>query len=98
MSYQEDKFTEIANAIREKKGTSALISANNFASEISSIETGITPTGDINITQNGNYDVTEKAQAIVNVQPQGTKTTMLVTFTDDTTAEYDVWEQDNELG
>lgn len=98
MSYQEDKFTEIANAIREKKGTSISITANNFANEIASIKTGITPTGDINITQNGNYDVTEKAQAIVNVQPQGTKTTMLVTFTDDTTAEYDVWEQDNELG
>ena len=34
-------LTGIANAIRTKKGTSASINAQNFASEILSIETGI---------------------------------------------------------
>ena len=33
-------LTDIANAIRTKKGTTAQINAQNFASEIASIETG----------------------------------------------------------
>ncbi len=39
MSTQQEKFTAIANAIRTKKGTSDNIVANDFASEISSIDT-----------------------------------------------------------
>ncbi len=40
MSTQQTKFTAIADAIRAKKGTTASIEANNFASEIASIEAG----------------------------------------------------------
>lgn len=40
MSYQENKFLEIANAIRTKKSSSNPISALNFASEILSIPSG----------------------------------------------------------
>ncbi len=40
MSTQQTKFTAIADAIRAKKGTTASIEANNFASEIASISAG----------------------------------------------------------
>jgi hypothetical protein len=39
-SIQETRFSEIANAIRGKTGRTAPIAANDFASEIGSIETG----------------------------------------------------------
>lgn len=65
-------FTSIANAIRSKKGTSATIVAEDFPTEISSIQTGITPTGTINITQNGTTDVTNYASANVSVSGGGT--------------------------
>jgi len=40
MSQLTDLFTDIANAIRSKKGTSAAIPAQNFASEISNLPSG----------------------------------------------------------
>ena len=40
MSVQEEKLKAIADAIREKKGTTAPIKASDFASEILSIESG----------------------------------------------------------
>lgn len=40
MSYQQDKFTEIANAIRAKTGTTDLIKPSEFASKISEIQVG----------------------------------------------------------
>ena len=59
-------FTDIANAIRAKKGTSADIVADNFPSEIASIPTGgITPTGNINITDTNVTDVTNYATATI---------------------------------
>ena len=48
MSYQEDKLTTIANAIRGLKGTSGSITASNFASEITAYKTalnGVLPVG-----------------------------------------------------
>ena len=57
----------IANAIRAKKGTTAKINAQNFPSEINSIQVGITPSGTKSITSNGTYDVTAYASANVNV-------------------------------
>lgn len=75
-------FTNIANAIRSKTGSSASIKAEDFPSAISGIsvgvEGGIIPTGVKSITTNGTHDVTSYASAEVNVpvgvSPTGTKT------------------------
>lgn len=64
-------FTAIANAIRAKLGTSNPISAEDFATQIGTIPTGITPTGTIEITENGTVDVTNYAEANVNVSGGG---------------------------
>lgn len=51
----DDFLKDIANTIREKKGTNAPINAQNFASEIASIETGggDTPTPDMPVIGDG---------------------------------------------
>lgn len=61
----------IGNAIRNKKGTSDLIPVSDLASEIASIPSGITPTGQIEITENGTFDVTSFASALVAVEGGG---------------------------
>jgi len=43
------------------------IPTNLYAEKIESIETGITPSGELSITENGNYDVTEYASADIDV-------------------------------
>lgn len=60
-------FKAIANSIRTKKGTSALINAQNFPSEINSI---LSPSGSLSITSNGTHDVKAYATANVNVNTQ----------------------------
>lgn len=62
-----DKLTAIANAIREKGGTTDSLTLAEMPQAINNIETGIIPTGSIEITENGTYDVTDKASAVVNV-------------------------------
>lgn len=59
-------FTNIANAIRTKKETSAKYLPENMAEEISTIETGITPSGKIEITNTEEINVTnyETAQVV----------------------------------
>lgn len=64
-SYLEDT----GDAIREKLETDLAYTPAEFGAAIRSIEGGITPTGTIQITTNGTHDVTEYADANVNVQP-----------------------------
>lgn len=71
----EDTMTDIADAIRSKKGVSITYKPNEMPSAIESISGGgVTPTGTINITTNGTHDVTNYASASVAV-PQGTTPT-----------------------
>lgn len=64
---------DTANAIKAKKGSESPICPRDFADEVASIPTGITPTGTLNITENNVYDVTNYASANVNV-PSATYT------------------------
>ena len=69
MSYQEERLQEIADAIREVKGTTEKIPATNFASEIVGLSV-VKPSGIKTITENGDYDVSNYAWASVNVEPK----------------------------
>ncbi len=65
-------LTKVANAIRTKGETSAKLAfPDGFASAVSAITTGITPTGTKEITENGTYDVTNFASAKVEVPTGG---------------------------
>lgn len=70
----QDFLTDVANSIRTKTGTTAQINAQDFSSKIESIETGITPTGTLDITTNGIVDVTNYEKANVNVPSGGGNT------------------------
>ena len=57
----------IKTSIENKGVTVGDGTLDTYASKIDAIETGITPTGTINITENGTYDISDKASANVNV-------------------------------
>lgn len=61
-------FSDIADSIRAKTGSQETIVADTFPDAIDAIPTGITPTGTINISSNGDFDVTNYASAAVDVQ------------------------------
>lgn len=58
-------FSDIADSIRSKTGSSSRIVADDFPQAIAEIPTGITPTGNINITTMDTVDVTNYASAKV---------------------------------
>lgn len=56
-------FSDIAKAIRRKKGSTNKITPINFSDEIDSIELGIFPQGKITLNDTSEYDVTQYATA-----------------------------------
>lgn len=73
----EQKFRKAItskNAIKQaiiNKGVSIGDVFDEYASAIDSIQTGIIPTGTLEITENGEYDVTNYEKATVNVEASG---------------------------
>lgn len=70
----KQNFKNIANAIRSKTGENGTMTAEEMPSKIESIETGITPSGSLDITENGDgIDVTQYAAVNVAIpEPAGT--------------------------
>lgn len=72
----DEHYGDIADAIRLKNGTQTTYRPDEMAAAIEAIPGGLTPTGTIQITQNGNYNVTNFAEAAVSVPgviPAGVK-------------------------
>lgn len=69
---KDARVTAIANAIRQKNGSNTLYRISDMAQAILDIPSGgFTPTGEIEITENGTFDVAQFASALVNVEGGG---------------------------
>lgn len=74
MSYQENRLREITDAIRSVTGSSEKIKGTNIASEVAKLKN---PSGTLLIEENGTFDVTNYANAEVDINivtPSGIKT------------------------
>ena len=71
--YEENDIQNIADTIRSKNGSSDKYTVSQMASAIANIPQGggITPSGEITLTENGRFDVTQYATAIVDVATGG---------------------------
>lgn len=63
----ESSLNDIAEAIRGKNGSANTYKPGQMAAAITALPTGITPTGTIQISENGTVDVTQYASANVSV-------------------------------
>lgn len=81
---EETTLTGIADAVREKKGTTDLIQVSNLATEISNIQGGGT-VEELTITSNGTYNpptgIDGYAPVVVNVPQDGSPPESAFTFT-----------------
>lgn len=59
-------LTNIANAVRDKTGTNGKMLLSDIPDKIRNIE-GIVPSGSIEVTENGTYNISEYASAVVDV-------------------------------
>lgn len=98
----DDSLTDVADAIRIKGEISGTLEfPDGFISAIQAIPTGgITPSGTIQITQNGVVDVTNYASADVNVSGGGSswtkvaETTITTSATSTSVTTIDTWNTD----
>lgn len=67
----EENLVAIATSIRNKNGLETTYKPSEMAAAIDAIQTGIEPTGEISIIENGTYDVTDYATATVSVAGGG---------------------------
>lgn len=64
----ENFLQDVSDSIKAKKGIETKLKPENFDTEINSISTGIEPTGSLEVTDNGTFDVSDKASVLVNVE------------------------------
>lgn len=65
------EMTGLGDEIRKLSGLSKLLSIPEMREALHNVKLGITPTGDIEINENGTFDITNYANAIVNVEDGG---------------------------
>ena len=71
MLYEEEKIRGIAQAIRRGNGQETLYTVEEMETAIDELVSGLIPTETINIINNGTYDVSNAAEAIVSVNESG---------------------------